>query len=205
MATPNEFALFKPYLLATKEWLKRVCYLTRYSPEDNVKVEWSTPAKAFVKYIIPLVERENGSLKNPLITMSLSAMTPAGSGETPGQWYKLQVLKADKSGSSELYHPCVFSLGININIYTSLQSDMDILLFQLLTNSIHRKAAFIVEEQWCEIGGGEPTNQTNSIPPEAQDKVIKYSMDLKIPRAYLPIDVVSRDIITKVEVNYEML
>lgn len=203
MAVPVEYFLFKPYLISIKEWLKQNCYLSRLPEDKNVKVEWLTPSKAFVKYVIPAIERENGSLENPLITFYTSSMSKAGNGETPGQWVKLYN-RQDNCTIIAQTHPIVYSLSTKITIFTSLQSDMDILLYEIISKTQHKKSAILVQNQWCEIGSSDPRDETNTNPPEAQDKIIKYSIDLITPRAYLPIEPITYGSIEEIEMNYEV-
>ena len=101
--------------------------------------------------------------------------------------------------------PLIYKLTYSANIYTRVQSEMDILLYQLLTGA-HKnaKAVLNIDGQWAELYATNERSETNLEPGETQDKVIRHGIDLVIPRAYLPFDIDVHNMITNVEMEYDI-
>jgi hypothetical protein len=178
-----EFFLFRQYSIAVKEWLGQVCNLSRYPKEENVLVIYSTPAVAFAKYIYPIV---NGKQMRPTISFHLSANTYTQNENLLG-WVTDYIPIAGTSTLEEVKPLLIYGLTYSLTIRTTLMQDADILIYQLLSNaSKNKKAALRIDGQWAEIMAGDPRDETNLEPGEFQDKVIRYGIDLIIPRAYLP-------------------
>jgi hypothetical protein len=176
-----EFYLFRQYSLAIKNWLTETCYLSRYPRETNIQVVYSAPERAFAKYMYPVV---NGQNVFPTITFVLTD-SPYADGENLLGFVK----ETNRTGSNPrvLKPLLIYKLNYQVSIQTTLQSDADILQYQILSNATkNRKAAFLVDGQWCEAMAGNPRNETQLQPGDAQDRVIRYGLDLSIPRAYLP-------------------
>jgi hypothetical protein len=178
-----EHYLFRNYSKTVKEFLQEVCFLSRYPIEQNVQVIYSTPERAFAKYMYPIV---NGVNVNPTVTFVLVDNSYADGENLLGF-----VKEVNRVGAKPkvLKPPLIYKLTYQVSIQTTLQSDVDILQYQVLSNATkNRKAAKIVDGQWCEIMAGNPRNETQLQPGDAQDRVLRYGLDLNIPRAYLPRD-----------------
>lgn len=179
----QEFFLFRNYSKAIKDWLLNTCYLTRYNQEENILVIYATPARAFAKYIYPVI---NGQQIRPTISFHLSQIKYLSNQNQLGfvKEYKIDSITGKYRHLKPLI---VYELTYSLTIRTVLASDMDILLYQLMTNSyMNSKSNLFVDGQWTDIRSGDPTEQTNLEPGDAQDKIIRYGIDLQIERAYLP-------------------
>jgi hypothetical protein len=200
---PVEYSLFRNYHITLKQFLLSKCYLSRYPKDNNVKVEYITPSKAFAKVVLPVI---NGTVVNPFIGFRLVSIEQA-SGELPNT-FATKYIKTSSGVdyvSREYRHPLVYRLNYGLNIYTSLQSDMDILLYQIMINTQHnKKGVMLLDGQYVEIGSDTPNDVTQTEPQEAQDKLIKYEITLKIPRAYLPFTTEDHHIIETIRVNYDL-
>ena len=84
MANNLEHFWFLKYSLAVKTFLKDSLYLKKYPSDKNVSVYYTTPARAFAKFIVPVI---NGSNLNPTATFYLTSNTPK-QGETPVGYFK---------------------------------------------------------------------------------------------------------------------
>ena len=184
MAERPKYYLFREYSRAVKAFLQETCYLERYPKDENVLVSYLIPRRAFAKIIVPII---NGGPARPTVAFHLSGYEFA-TGENHLGFVKEVNTNTGDSGSVYLVNPpLIYRLTYSLQLYTQLQSDMDILLYQILSiASPPRKAVKFVEEQWAEIRAGNPNDETSLEPVDAQDKVIRFGLDLTIPRAYLP-------------------
>lgn len=180
---PLEYYFFRLYSIALKQFLLENCYLSRYPHDNNVQVQYMTPPKAFSKVVLPII---NGAPVNPIITFHLSD-SPYSTSENHLGWVKENIF-IEGSGMAKIVHaPQIRSLTYSLSLYTSLQSDMDILLYQIVMSAAPNKKGYkIVDGQWMEIKSGDPRDETTLEPGEAQDKLIRFGIDLTVPRAYLP-------------------
>jgi len=201
MAIPNEFYLFREYSRAVKTYLQEKCFLTRYPKDKNVLVIYATPERAFSKYLYPII---NSDQVQPIVSFHLSGIQYAQGenllGFVKGYNYISSTLK------TETYPPLlIYKLTYGITIRTIVMSDADILLYQILsTTSMNKKYWTMVDGQWMEMSSTEPRDETNLEPGEVQDRVIRYGMDLIIPRAYLPREYEERESIQEWEMEYQV-
>ena len=177
------YPLFRNYSKAVKEFLIETCYLPNYNRANNVLVAFLVPQRAFSKIIVPIIQ---GTPARPIIAFNLSGYEYAVGenhlGFSPEYFYD--------SGDSKIFEveaPEIYKLTYSLQIYAPNIADIDIMLYQLLTKASPRaKAVKIVDRQWMEIRAGNPTDETTLEPGDAQDRVLRYGLDLTIPRAYLP-------------------
>lgn len=183
MAKPREFYLFRDYSIALKNWLIENLYLSRYNDDENVTVSYMTPAKAFSKTVLPVI---NGQPLRPTIAFHLSD-TPYSQNENHLGWVSQNVYVSGSNVTKQVDAPQIRSLIYSLLLYTTLQSDMDILLYELLISAAPNKKGYkTVDGQWMEIKAGDPRDETTLEPGEAQDKLIRFGVDITVPRAYLP-------------------
>lgn len=178
-----EFNLFKQYSQVVKDFIIETCYLSRYSKDSNVLVAYETPARAFARYIFPVI---NGQQIRPVISFHLANMqylTAENHLGFVGEYiYDSTLVKV-----KDVKAPLIYSLLYPLTLRAVLLSDMDIMLYQLMVKAHKNKKAYkAVDGQWAEIMVGDPINETNLEPGDAQDKIIRFRVDLTIPRAYLP-------------------
>jgi len=187
MAERLEHFLFRNYSKAIKDWLGVTAVLSRYPNDQNVQVAYMTPERAYSKYLFPVV---NGQSVAPMITFMLIDSTYDEGGNSLGFVSDLRPYSANNV--TRYVKPLlVYKLTYQISINTIMQSDCDVLMYQILSNaSKNRKAAVAVDGQWAEIMAGNPRNEIQLEPGDAQEKLVRYGMDLTIPRAYLPRDFV---------------
>jgi len=178
-----EYYLFRLQSKAIKNFLQETCYLSRYPKDKNVFVAYLTPPKAFAKIIVPII---NGATARPTIAFHLSGYEFA-TGENHLGWVRENIVSGDSSVVYRVEAPEIYRLTYSLQIYTRIPSDMDILLYQIMTAASPRaKAIEFIEDQWVEIRSGNPTDETTLEPGDAQDRIIRFGLDLTIPRAYLP-------------------
>lgn len=186
MANNLEHYWFIKYSLAVKKFLQDTLYLKKYPEDKNVSVYYTTPSRAFAKFIVPVI---NGSNLNPTVTFHLTSHTPK-QGETPGGYFKKYQQSKDNSKVWEtLSHPLVYELTLRVTVWTTRQSDMDVLMYQAMTAApFNHKYSCVVDGQWAELEVKNITSENNMEPGEAQDVSIRYGFEITIPRAYLPLD-----------------
>ena len=161
MATPNEFQLFRNYSKAVKDYLQNSCYLTRYPQDRNVLVMHSTPERAFSKYLYPII---NSDQIQPIISFHLSGIQYAQNENLLGFVNKYNYLPNTRK--VEVLPPLlIYKLTYSVTLRTITISDMDVLLYQILTtSSINRKYHTAVDGQWMELSSTEPRNEINLEP-----------------------------------------
>jgi len=199
MAYPNEFYLFRNYSIAVKSYLQNKCFLSRYPNDENVLIMYSTPARAFSKYIYPIV---NGQQIQPIISFHLSENQY---GETENLLGFVQ--KSNYNSTTQITTTVppllIYKLTYTLTLRTISVSDMDVLLYQILTTtSKNKKHCAIVDGQWMELGFSGVREETNLEPGEVQDRVIRYGIDLTVPRAYLPREYEESGAIQSWQLNY---
>jgi len=183
MPIVNEFFLFRNYSVAIKKFLIENCYLSRYPRNENILVSYMTPPRAFVKFVIPII---NGAPTQPVISFHLSGYERQSNQSHLGFVKENQYI-SETSIVKSVPAPLIYKLTYSLIIYTRLQSDMDVVLYQILTAADpNKKGIDIVDGQWTEIGATDPRDETTLEPGDAQDKVIRFGLDLYVPRAYLP-------------------
>lgn len=198
MAEKLEFFLFRNYSVAIKTWLSQTVGLSRYPNTQNVQVFYMTPERAFSKYLAPVVNGENVA---PVITFML--MNPQYGEAENSLGFVNDVVAYQNTGIARYVKPLlVYKLLYQLSIHTILQSDMDVILYQIMSNaSKNRKAAVAVDGQWAEIMASDFRNEIALEPGDAQDKLLRYGLDLTIPRAYLPRDWTDYQTITNIELD----
>jgi hypothetical protein len=195
----NEFELFRLYSKEVKNFLKENLYLSRYPIDENVTVEYATPPRAFVKFLVPVI---NGGNLNPTVTFYLESMEYLD-GENLLGFVRQYRLNGDRY--EHVSAPLIYKLNYKAVIMVATPSDGDILQFQLLAAGRKNKKHWSkVDGQWTEIVSGNPVDETSPEPGEA-DKVYKRSVSVSIPRAYLPMEYVNYGIIEQINVKLEML
>ncbi len=200
MAKPLEYFLFRLYSIAVKNWLIDNVYLTSYSQDDNVTIAYTTPDRAWAKYIYPTL---NGATTSPNINFHLTGMEYAQNENILG-FVRDRVVVAGTNRIRQLKAPLIYKLTYSAAIYTRTQSEMDVILYQLVSKA-HKnaKAVLWVDGQWAELQAGEPKDETNLEPGEAQDIIQRFGVDFTIPRAYLPLDYSEEEKITTVDLEYD--
>ena len=186
MSSLVEHFLFKEQSIAVKKFLIKSLWLNRYPKETNVSIFYSTPERAFAKLIAPTI---NGQQLYPTVSFVLTGIEMA-SNQTPGGYFNKYI---PSEGSSSVFeehkHPLVYQLTYRVTVWTSKQSDMDVLLYQAITAApFNRKYSTIVDGQWMEIETKSPQSESVLDPGDARDVSFRYGFDINIPRAYLPLN-----------------
>jgi len=185
---PNlvEHFLFKEQSIAVKKFLQESLWLSRYPKDINVAVYYATPERAFSKLIAPILNTTN---LYPTVSVVLQSME-AASGQTPSGFFKKFVQSENNENIfEEQTHPLVYELTYRVTVWTSLQSDMDILLYQAMSAAPqNHKYSTVVDGQWMEIEVKAPQTESTLDPGEARDVSFRYGFDIVVPRAYLPLN-----------------
>jgi hypothetical protein len=177
--------------------LSKIVGLSRYAGAQNVQVFYMTPEKAYSKYLAPVV---NGQAISPVITFMLLTSQYGESENSLG--FANDVVFPTTSNARYVKPLLVYKLTYQLSLYAILQSDIDVMMYQILSNaSKNRKAAVAVDGQWAEIMASDPRNEIALEPGDAQEKLIRMGLDLTIPRAYLPRDYSDYGTITSFDLN----
>ena len=183
----SEYSLFVLYGRAVKNYIKKNTYLARYGdrPEDGINVSYASPPRAFVKYLVPVI---NGANLNPTITFYLTNIEYSDKENLLG-FATERTLNLTNSTATYVPAPIICKLTYKIMIMVANELDADVLQYQLMANApFKRPYAFGIDGQWATGYCTNPTNETNIDPGEVQDKVSRRSLDFIVPRAYLPLD-----------------
>lgn len=196
----SEFESFRLYSKEIKKFLLEHAYLSRYPiGDDNVTIEYATPPRAFVKFLVPVF---NGGNLNPTITFYLESMEY---GETENLLGFARQYRLVGNKYEHVSAPLIYKLNYKAVIMVANPSDADILLYELLAAARKNKKHFSkVDGQWVEIVATNPTDDS-PVEPGENDKVYKRSVILTIPRAYLPMEYIEYGIIEQINVKLETL
>lgn len=180
-----EYFWFLPYSIKVRDFLQKSLYLSSYHKDENTKVFYTTPSKAFARFIVPVI---NGSNLSPTITFHLTSQE-INMNEMPGGFFK-HFKYSNKNDLWESHRtPLPFTLTYRVTMWAARQSDMDILKYQAITSApFNKKYVDIVDGQFMELESKMPTDESNLEPGEAQDVSVRVGFDIVIPRAYLPLD-----------------
>lgn len=129
MAQPI-YLLFKKYSIEVKRWLNAIFHIPRLdSTRASVKIVYATPERAIAKYVVPL---RNKQTDIPIIGFYLASQVYNPEKNTVVE--NLETIKYKDNNIAKRLKPLqTYSLTYVINIWTKLQMDMDIVLYQLLT------------------------------------------------------------------------
>lgn len=185
---PNlvEHFLFKEQSIEVKKFLQKSLWLSKYPAETNVQVFYATPQRAFSKLIAPII---NGGNLFPTVSFVLQGMEMAANQTPTGYYKKFSQSEDDDNVFEEYYHPLVYQLQYRVTMWSAMQSDMDILLYQAMTAAPqNKKYATTVDGQWMEIEVKTPQTESSLDPGEVRDVSFRYGFDIMVPRAYLPLN-----------------
>jgi hypothetical protein len=200
MAEIAEHFLFRQYSQSAKQFFLDTCFLSRYPKELNTLVVYATPARAFSKYIYPVL---NGDQFRPTISFSLSSAEYIQNENLLG-FVDQQSFNSLTNKTKVVKPLLIYKLTYTVTIRTILMSDVDILTYQLLTSaSKNRKYATKIDGQWAEFMITDPREETNLEPGDAQDRIIRRGYDLIVPRAYLPRTYLESGVIENYDLDYQ--
>lgn len=200
MAKPAEFTLFMNYIEKAKEFLTKNAYLKKFPKEENVQVFFASPPVAFAKFLIPVI---NGANLNPTISLYLSNIEYLSNQNQLG--FVSKTVRVNENSFMYVKPHLIYKLTFKINILAGNERDADILQYQLMTKAPFRKPyAFTILNQWGTLYVENPSIDTDLMPGEAKDRAIVRSLDLVVPRAYLPVESeIYSGIIEEINLNYE--
>lgn len=184
MVDKPEFYIFRNYSKGIKEWLEKTVYLSSYKSDKQPKVVFMTGEKAYAKLRSDVV---NGYPDTAYVSFILTDATEDDNQRPLGFVYENKV---GEDSVEKIRHPMVYTLTYNVNIFTRLMSESDVISYQILSNSFKNHAGvIIVGNQWAEIYGEKysPTEEINNLTTE--DRFIKTTINLTVPRAYVPFPV----------------
>ena len=129
MAPPIYF-LFKKYSVEVKKWLSSIFHIPRLDATGaKVKVIYATPERAIAKYVVQL---RNGTIDIPIISFYLAGISFQPEKNTIGENLET-IIDKDNNTAFRLRPMQVYQLNYTINIWTKLQIDMDLILYQLVS------------------------------------------------------------------------
>lgn len=209
MAPPIYF-LFKKYSVEIKRWLSAIFHIPRLDRTNaKVKVVYATPERAIAKYVVPL---RNKTTDIPVISFYLANFNYQPEKNTIGENLEL-ILDKDNNVARRMRPLQVYQLTYVINVWTKLQIDMDIVLYQLLSQFTPMRWLAVDSEidyqeydflkhpvngpyqngekrrpgQWVPLRIDSVTDTSNLEPGEAGERVIRTDINLVCDWAYLPI------------------
>ena len=209
MAPPVYF-LFKKYSIEVKKWLSAIFHIPRLDRTNaKVKVVYATPERAIAKYVVPL---RNKVTDIPVISFYLANINYSPEKNTIGE--NLELIRDKDNNVARRMRPLqVYQISYVINIWTKLQIDMDVVLYQLLSQFTPMKWLAVDSEidykgydflkhpengpyqngdtrrpgQWFPLKLESVTDASNLEPGEAGERVIRTDVNLVSDWAYLPI------------------
>lgn len=193
---PNNYPLFKNYSLALVEWLREHCYLDTLAPNNNIDVVFSSIDRAWVNRVMDIANGQNTSgninVAPPTFEYLQNENVLGFVRQTRKTSTHAEIVKA----------PLAYKLTFRITIFTRLQSEMDTILYQILSKAHkHAKGVMVVDGQWAQVYAQDPTNESNLEPGDIQDRIVRFGIDIVIPRAYLPLDYEEAELISGVSVD----
>lgn len=179
---PTEYDLFVSYGRRTKEFLKKVFYLNRYPPTENTEIAYVSPSRAFVKYLVPII---NGGNINPTITFYFDGAEYLENENLLGFVKEYKEVNGKIKGVPA---PLIYKLNYKVKIMCATPTDSDRLAYQILAYARkNNKMAEHFDGQWIEWYANSLNEEMNP-EPGLEDRVYSRSLMLTIPRAYLPVD-----------------
>lgn len=200
MVDKPEFYIFRNYSKGIKVWLEKTVYLSDYKSDKQPKVVFMTAEKAYAKMQSDII---NGFPDTSYVSFILTDATEDPSQRPLGFLYENKI---ENDNLVKIRHPMVYSLQYTVNIFTRLMAESDIISYQILSNSFKNHAGVItVGNQWAEIYGERytPTAEINNLTNE--DRFIKTTLLLNVPRAYVPfpVEVIKGGIIKHIQIGTE--
>lgn len=198
---PAEHFLFRAYSIAVKNWLQNNLYLTSYPPNNNITVVYQQPDVAFSKYYNAVL---NGSTLSPNINFHLTGYEYLQNQNLLG--FVSETKRYINENKAKIVKPpLIYQLTYSCVIYARNQSEMDVIIYQMVSQGHkNKKAVLTVDGQWAELFFGDPRDETNLEPGEAQGMMNRFGIDLIIPRAYLPLEYTEEQLINSMEFNYDL-
>ncbi len=127
---PPVYLLFKQYSVEVKKWLQAILHIPRLDSTDaSVKVVYATPERAIAKYVVPI---RNKQTDIPVVGFYLAGIAYSSEKNTAVENLET-IYDKDNNIASRMKPLQVYALTYVVNIWTKLQMDMDIVLYQLLT------------------------------------------------------------------------
>ena len=184
MVSKAEYYIFREYSKAIKEWLIKTVYLSTYKSDKQPQVIFMTGEKAYAKIKSDVI---NGFPDTAYVAFILKGADEDPSQRPLGFVYETKVFE---DNIQKVRHPMVYKLNYEVNIYTRLMAENDIINYQILSNSFKNHAGvIIVEDQWGEIYGEALTPTAEVADLTNTDRIVKSTINLSIPRAYVPFPV----------------
>ena len=192
-----EHYLFRNYSIGIKKWLQNNVYLHRYPKDNNVKIVYGTPERAWSEFIYPVL---NAGTLSPNINFFLSEM---GYLEGENLLGFVKKYRTYEGKNIEITPPLIYKLTYSVTFFARTQAELDILFYQILTKTHkNRKAAILVDGQWTELWSTTPTYETQMEPPSSEDIIRRGSMQLVVERAYLPLEAKEFTQIEQIDISY---
>jgi hypothetical protein len=199
MSKPLEFTLWKNYGIAIRDWLAQNIYLSNLTNQNNINIVYDSIDRAWVNQAMQIV---NGQNSTGSINFVLTETEYLENENILGFTHETKV---QPSGKVNIVRPpLVYGLTYRMTVFTRLQSEMDYLLYQILSKAHkHAKAVVYVDGQFCEFSATNPTDETNLEPGDIQDRIVRFGLNLKVKRAYLPLLYTEAEKITSVNTNID--
>ena len=198
MVSKAEYYIFREYSKAIKEWLIKTVYLSTYKSDKQPQVIFMTGEKAYAKIKSDVI---NGYPDTAYVAFILKGAEEDPSQRPLGFVYETKV---SEDTIQKIRHPMIYKLNYEVNIYTRLMAENDIINYQILSNSFKNHAGVItVGNQWGEIYGEALTPTAEVADLTNTDRIVKSTINLSVPRGYVPfpIEEIKGGIIKKIELE----
>jgi len=181
---PN-YPLFKEYTEEIRNFLRETCYFEGVPEEKNISVFHTTPPRAFVNVIAPLINRKQF---RPIVSFNLASSEILRNELGLGFVKKYEINK-DEGYIRQNRHPIPFKLNYQVVFWTETKTQADIIATQLyLAGNQNRKWVAKVRGHFIEVEVSSIENQTNLEPGPVQDVAFRYGGTISISKAILPYD-----------------
>lgn len=185
---PN-YPLFKEYTEEIRKFLRETCYFEGIVEDKNVSVFHTTPPRAFVNIIAPLINRKQF---RPIMTFNLASAEMLRAELGLGFVKKYEINK-EKNYIRQSRHPIPFKLSYQVAFWAETKTQADILTTQLyLAGNPNRKWVSKARGHYIEVHVENIENQTNLEPGPVQDVSFRYGGTLVVSKALLPYDFIEQ-------------
>jgi len=172
----EEFSTFEDYALVLKKSLEKICHDDNMAKEDEVQIIYADPPVAFARF---QQITQNGQKPGPLISFNLESIDIDNSDQLGG-W------KSFVSSSGTIVKaPVIAKLKYKATINAIKESQADLLSSQImLAMPFNRPYATMLDGQWVTMISSDFASETNLEINDGEDKIVKRTCVIEIPRAY---------------------
>ena len=172
----DEFSTFEDYALVLKKSLEKICHDDNMADVDKIQIIYADPPVAFAKF---KQITQNGQKPGPLVSFNLESLE-INNDEQLGGWKSFV-----NSAGTIVKAPVVAKLKYKVTINAIKESQADLISSQImLAMPFNRPYATMLDGQWVTMTAEGFNIETNLEINDGEDKIVKRSCEIEIPRAY---------------------